>query len=128
MKKILLILVILISYSSSSNACTAFINDVNQVHSCSIKELKTLLKLYKKNKVEIQKKSKSKFNMFDDLIPYDEREKRIIPYKEAVKLIKSTIKEKEKYIMDTCNFESSVAKNDWSAKKIYRSCLKKWGI
>jgi len=128
MRKLLLILVVLIIYPSSSNACTEFIKDVNQVHSCSIKELKTLLKVYKKNKVEIQKKSKSKFNIFYDLLPYNEREKRIVPYKEAVKLIKNTIKEKEKYIMDTCSLKSSVAKNDWSAKKIYKSCLKKRGI
>ena len=66
--------------------------------------------------------------MFDDLIPYDEREKRIIPYKEAVKLIKNSIKEKENFIKDKCTIESAMAKNDWSARKLYKSCLKKWGI
>ena len=106
MKKFFLICFFYFLLQSVSNACSTYDQAKDRPYNCSYNELNELLNFYKNN-------------MFAEYtLP------KGVSLKNAQKLIKKRIKEKKDYFEYRCNLIAGKANNAWSARKIYKSCLK----
>ena len=103
-----------------ANSCETYMDAKKFPVICSYQDIKALITKYKK----IGPQKYNRENQFSDLAPDDVKEPKTTTYREVISFLKVRLKEKKSFIEYECEQIAGSANNSWSARKIYKKCLK----